>query len=401
MAFTLDNVREASYREAVFIMETSNVSGGRKDVIHEFVNSDKQVVEDLGLKRRSYSVSATIHGINYERDKTALEAVLNDGVKGTLVHPFEGNIENMVVRTYTLRENFRQFGVATFDIEFAPSDDIGSPVRAFASVSEVATQRLVVMSAIEESMASLYETSADLTGSFENSVDKATSYINDFEEATRGFQGIASVVNSLSAQIIDFNLSVNSLVQNPLTLASSIDNLFITANNAYPNAVQTLGLMKNLFDFGEDDEEQLSISTAAILEINSNNDILNYSVNSAALANAYLQLSRADLNTVTEIEREESDLEDQYDLITNLTNLPRDIRTELTTLRSIASEVIATLKTTTPNLIDIEVVNKTAIRKLEYINYGDNTRTDTLISINQIQDLGFVNGTLEFLNDNS
>ena len=121
MAFDLENTREASYKEAEFIMDSSNVSGGRKDVVHQFVNSDKQVVEDLGLKRKSYNITAIIHGDDYERRKRTLLSVLVDGKKGTLVHPFDGNIENMAVRTFTLVEDFRNFGVATFQIELSPS----------------------------------------------------------------------------------------------------------------------------------------------------------------------------------------------------------------------------------------------------------------------------------------
>ncbi len=246
MPLTLDNVREASYKEAVFIMDASNVSGGRKDVVHEFVNSDKQVVEDLGLKRKTYNITAIIHGDNYESNRDSLVSVLEDGKKGTFVHPFEGNIENMVARTFTMRENFRDFGVATFDIVLAPSDDIAAPTQSFTSTSEVSSQRLSVMDTISASIEAFYETSADLTGSIESSIDKATDFINEFDDATQGFEGTASVVNSLNSSIIDFSNSIASLVQSPVNLATSIDNLFIVANNAYPSALQTLGMMKNL-----------------------------------------------------------------------------------------------------------------------------------------------------------
>lgn len=400
MAFNLGNVREASYKEAIFILESSAIDGGRKDVVHEFVNSDKQVIEDLGLKRKTYNISAIIHGGNYERDKDSLIRVLEDGKKGTFVHPFIGNIENMVCRTFSVRETFDDFGVAHFNIVLAPSDDISAPVPAFTSVSEVSSQRLTVISAIEEAIEDFYVTSSSFTGSIESGIDKATNFINQFASSTNGFGGIQSSVNSLNSSIIDFSSSVSSLVQDPVNLASSLTTLFNNINNVYPSAVQTLEIMQSLFNFGEDDKEQLNISTAAINEINSNNDIFNYSINSYALANAYLNLAEADFNTVTEIERQEEILETQFDLITSSRDIPKKLRTLLTDLRSTTSEVISELKTTTPDLISIDVVSKTSIRKLEYLYYGENTRTDAIISINNIQKINFVEGTLDILNDN-
>lgn len=400
MAFTLDNVREASYKEAQFVMDSSNITGGRKDVVHEFVNSDKQVVEDLGLKRKTYNITAIIHGNDYELNKTALLNVLEDGKKGTFIHPFDGNIEDMVARSFTMKETFTNFGVATFNIVLAPSDDIAAPTQSFTSTSEVSSQRLTVMDAISSSIESFYETSAELTGSIENSIDTATGFIDDFADATQGFEGIQSTVNSLNASIIDFNDSIASLVQTPVNLASSIHTLFTTANNAFPSAIQTLGMMVDLFDFGGDDVDQLSISTAAVNQINSNNDIINYSINSHALANAYYQFSLIQFDTVVGIERVESTLETQFDIVMESSGLPQNLRNQLTELRSITSDVIAELKTTTPELIEIEVVNEISLRKLEYLYYDDNTRTDALVSINEIQEINFVKGTLDFLNDN-
>lgn len=399
MSFSLENVRKASYKEVGFVMDLSAVSGGRKDVVHEFVNSDKQVVEDLGLKRKTYAITAVIHGENYERDKNSLLSVLEDGKKGRLVHPFDGNLENMVVRTFSLSENFTSFGVATFQIEFSPSDDLASPTRSFSSVSEVEAQVEITENVIQDALAEGYSTDPSLLGSIENSISKAEGFISDFSNVTQGFQGAINTVNQLNGLIIGFNDEIASLVQDPLSFADSIRTLFDTANNAFPNALQTLEMMEKLFDFGSTDIPQLDILTAGIIEINKNNDLLNYVIKSFSLTNAYLQLSKGEFDTVSEIERQEAIIEEQYDLVTNIESLSDDVRKEITNLRVIASEVISELKTTTPDLIEIELTNKIALRKNEYLRYGENTRTDSLISINNLQDIGFVNGTLEFLND--
>ncbi|MCH9735873.1 MAG: DNA circularization N-terminal domain-containing protein [Actinomycetia bacterium] len=399
MALTLDDVYEASYKKEKFIMDASSIEGGRKTVQHEFVNSNKQVVEDLGLKRRSYSITAIISGVDYENRKKNFLAVLEDGKKGLFIHPFEGGIPDMIVKTFSLVEDFRDFGVATFRFVLSPSDDISEPEKSTTTVVEVQSQLSVLENVILDTMNDEYLTTPSLTGSIENSINKATSFIDRFTESTRGTFGTISTINSLNSQILDFTNSVSALVQTPADLSSSIGSLFSTANAAYDSNLEMLNNMIELFDFGSEDNEQLEISTAANNEINQNNDVLNYSVNSFALGNAYFQLVSTDLRTIEEIESYEEQLEAQFDLVTNDENLNNDVRVELTNLRTIASEAISEVKTTTPELVSIEVVNTIALRKLEYLYYEENTRTEEIISINSIDNPSFVDGDLEILND--
>lgn len=399
MALTLDDVYEASYKKEKFIMDASSIAGGRKVVLHEFVNSNKQVVEDLGLKRRTYNITAIITGRDYENRKLNFLAVLEDGKKGLFVHPFEGGIPDMIVKTFSLVEDFRILGVATFTIVLAPSDDISAPEKLTTTVTEVQTQLSVLENVIVEAMNDEYLTTPSLTGSITNSIGKASSFIDDFTIATRGTIGTVSTINSLNSQILNFTNSVAALVQVPSDLSTSINSLFITSNAAYDSNLEMLNNMIDLFSFGSDDNEQLEISTAANNEINQNNDVLNYVVNSFALGNAYFQLVSTDLDTIEEIERFEGLLEEQFDLVTNDENLSNEVRAELTELRTVTSEAISEIKTTTPELIDIETRNTVALRKLEYLYYDENERTDELISINSIQNPSFVQGDLEFLND--
>lgn len=399
MAFDLSNIREASYKGATFLMTSSSVSSGRKDVVHEFVNSDKQTVEDLGKRGDVYNITGIIHGQNYERDKKELISKLNDGKRGILVHPFAGVLEKMSCRVFTVSENFTEFGIATFTMTFTFSEEESSPERDVVSSEEVSTQRLTTMQVIQDALSGDYFVDNSLTGSFSNALDGLNNFIESFDEAIDGYDFLTNEINSLSSQIIEFNNNIASLVQTPVNLAQSIYNLYITANNAFPAASQTLDMMKRLFFFESNDKPLIQVDTAAQNEINNNITVLNNSVNAMSLANAYYQMTVVEYTNTDEIEKQEKDLEDQYDALSNSSDLSAEVRRALNDLRYSATQAISEIKTTTPDLIDINIKNEIPLRKLEYMYYGENTRTESLISINKLQNIDFVSGDLEILND--
>ena len=93
----IDELHEASYRNAVFFITSTDTAGGRKDAKKEFIDYDLQVIEDLGLKQRIFNMNGTIAArrdnageiiISYLNvRKELLEAVEKDGT-GCLIHPW-------------------------------------------------------------------------------------------------------------------------------------------------------------------------------------------------------------------------------------------------------------------------------------------------------------------------
>ena len=65
----LENLNVASFRGARFLIKSHSTSGGRKTVNHEYPNSDRRFVEDLGELQETFSIQGIIHGDNYSLDR--------------------------------------------------------------------------------------------------------------------------------------------------------------------------------------------------------------------------------------------------------------------------------------------------------------------------------------------
>jgi len=70
----IDEIHTGSYKGAEFRIKSSSVAGGRKDIKHEFPNSNTQNIEDLGFKPKAYTINAFISEPNYTQKKDRLLA---------------------------------------------------------------------------------------------------------------------------------------------------------------------------------------------------------------------------------------------------------------------------------------------------------------------------------------
>lgn len=409
----LELVSGASFKEVPFLLDAHSFTGGRKQVVHQFVNSDKQKVEDLGLKRRSYSMTAIITGTDdYINKRDALIAVLEEGGSGTLVHPFFGAVTDMVARPFTVSEDFREFGVARFNLKFDFNDPgTAAPIQDANTISEVQKAAESVRSATAESLGGSFII-PKLIGVYNSARGKLTKFIGIINKASKASDGIKSEINSFNNQLKAFSGSLVSLLAIPQELASDILDLYVTATNIFEAPRQALEAMLSMFDFGDDDKEQLTFPTETLNEINTNEDVLNTSINTFSLIQAYEYFVQTDFATVQDLEFFENIIEKQYQKVinsgvsreSNIANveieaLSREAKAELTTLRTIVGQVIAEVKTTLPDVIDIKVNVRTPLRVIEYQYYGNNDQTDSIRSLNENPNESFIQGTLEIINN--
>lgn len=412
MADLLQFVSGASFKEIPFLVESHTMTGGRKDALHNFVNSDKQKIEDLGLKRRSISLTAVIHGENYFIDRDRLLGAIEEGGSGTLVHPFFGNMENMVARTYSLKETFSKFGVAEFSISFEySSPETAAPVFELSTVSEVQLDAQFARESLSESMSDGME-----VPSFSSELDsvkgKLASFTGVIDDASKASDGIISEINSFNDQLTVFSGSLVALVSAPVELARSVSDLYVTMTSIFDAPKGALSATLGMFGFGDDDPDQLPFKTQTNDKINRNKDVVNTSINTFSLIQAYEFLVQSDFSTLEELEAYERSLEEQYQKVMNtgvITEsgtsnteteaLSRSAKSSLTTLRTSVSKVIEETKTTLPNIVKIEVNVDTPLRVLEYQYYGNNNQSGSLRDINENPDESFISGNVGVINN--
>jgi len=139
----------ASFRGVPFLVETSELSTGRRVAVHEFPLRDDPFVEDLGRRARKFRVDGYVIGDDYLVQRDALLDALEAAGPGKLVHPYYGE-RKAIGETTSVRETKADGGMAIFAIEFcetpqqAPTPTIAvdptTQVGAAADAAQVAVQ---------------------------------------------------------------------------------------------------------------------------------------------------------------------------------------------------------------------------------------------------------------------
>lgn len=113
----------ASFRGVPFEVDSDSSPVGRRTQVHEFVQRDDPVVEDLGRQVRTYKLSAFVIGGDYMAQRDALLAALDEPGAGELSHPWLGRM--LVTATDCELSHSRQDGgMCRFELTFVKGSDL-------------------------------------------------------------------------------------------------------------------------------------------------------------------------------------------------------------------------------------------------------------------------------------
>ncbi len=215
----IDQFRPGSFRGVGFEIVSHDAEGGRRLALHEFPERDAAFAEDLGRRPRRFRVEAQVRGPDYHEKRDRLQRVLEEPGPGTLVHPFLGTAE-VVVESFTLREEVRRLALASFSIQFvepAPEprpDRLAAPGAApslAADEAQAEFQRLFeAYFSVEDAPAFVSEDAGSMLDGaargIRNALDRLSA-VNPFE--------LTQAVRRLSAEAADF-------VRQPANLARTV-----------------------------------------------------------------------------------------------------------------------------------------------------------------------------------
>jgi len=383
-----EDLHPASYKGASFLVTSSRVNGGRKDVKHSFPNSDRQYIEDLGLSPRVFALTAFISagsdGEDYLPNRNQLIRVLEEGGTGKLVHPLYGDLNNIVARSFTVIEDFGAIGECRFEITFEVSDVDGEPVQAENTLSEISEKATALNTAINTDIASNFSVTNKFANSFTDAVSKVNGAINAIKDKAAVIQGVADQIDSFTYQINDTLANVTSLVQIPQNLADSFSNIFTSLGNLWPTVRATFDAIVGLFPFGDDDIVREE-TTPSRIERNHNDALINSAVQGLALSTAYVNAAQISFETVAEIESISDQLDAQFRKLVAADGFSTDTRDALIDLRVQTQAFFEAQKLNARQIIDIKT-NLTSARLLAYQYYGDSTDGETLADLNSHKD---------------
>jgi hypothetical protein len=392
---------EASYRGAFFYIKSSEIGGGRKDAKKEFIDSDRQIIEDLGKKQRVFTVNGCVSDRRdntgklitpYIQVRDTLISALEKGGPGILIHPWYGKLENIVCRTFTISEDVTKLGDCTFTATFEISNTDGVPEFNPFALTGVATGAATVATVAVSIFSSIWEITGAATGNFQSAMDKANGYIDSVNAATDPIATLASKLDDHSNLITSFQSNIATLVSNPAELSASIDRIMDSITSLYSTPEGALMAFKNLFNFGDNDISA-PYPTFISSERTANNQVFNSMVQSEALSNSYLTSSQSTYKTVTEINEIEADLETQYQKLFLSENIDVELMNSLTELRTTTTGFFSEQKLTVSQIITIQS-NPISIRALAYSYYGDSSDGEDIAELNGLYDLAYEQGDI-------
>lgn len=395
----LDELLPASFRGAPFSVDgVSGTIGGRKTATHEFVNANHRNVEDLGLLGKAFSVTAIIHGDNYFAKRDVLIAALDQGGSGTLVHPFYGSIE-VVAKPYSISEDMRNLGEAVFDLLFEAQDNKILPQETGDNSAVIRQQADGVVDLTQTKTADNYSVADGNAESYANSealLDDLTSTLDNVS--------INNTTNDYNSAVNSFDDNKISNISDPTALAASISSVISAANDISTDPQTQIDNMAALLGFNSTSEFiDIDINvgneiSAQLAEIVINQRILTEQINVSALSYAYRNIIDIEFFNVDQLDAELNRLEDEFQNYVESTGIDADILHELQLLRANVEKFLDLERVSVSKLIDINI-KEMPIQVLGYLLYGDDSKTEELVDINDIADVSHVSGDVKALSN--
>lgn len=386
------------YKGVPVTMSAGSVTGGRKTAVKQFPDRDTQSVEDLGLRPRAYSLEIVVNdkaNEDYFAYRDRLLAALESKGAGELIHPLYGRIENVVAVSFSLNEDFGEFGATTISVQFEVNDNTGIPQSSRNVATEIASANDAAQAAVANDIAENFTVDLRFTGNHLSAVDKVNAIIDRANAATAFIGDAADTINEFSAEVGELSANVNSLVTSPLQLAQAITGLFENVNGLYASADATFRTFIGFFGFGEDNGTPDKLDTAGRVQRASNIATLNAATASASLGYAYLAATQIDYRTTLEIDSTAAQLDAQY-LAVMEGGASQETKDAITEMRVKVLEAFDALRLDASQLVMVETP-PTTVRLLAFHYYGSDDLGETIAELNGIDDVSFVEGPVEVL----
>jgi prophage DNA circulation protein len=393
---TETRVIDGSFKGIPIRIQRGSVSGGRKNAITQFPGRDHNFIEDLGGLPRSFSMDIIVSdtaGQNYFGYRDRLLSALENKGLGVLEHPFYGRIDNVFCTTYSLSENFSDFGLSVATVNFEISRSLGIPVRAGSAVSILQRGTLSLLDSVKASIAGNFSVNLGFLGNFSAATSKINSITDTVRAATDFISDGTANIAEINKLIEGVEAKTNALALNPVALGDAITGLISGVVGHSGGVDSTIEVVRGLFDFGAADAPIPPVTVGRI-ERKKNNDILNAAVNDLALGFAYETTAQIDFITVDEIEAASSELETQYKTVQG--GADQESNDVLTDMRSETQAFFNDERLTARQIITVET-NRISTRLLSYQYYADSSEGERLGLINQNPDVNFISGEVKVL----
>lgn len=248
-----NRLREAAYTtpsgiRLTFLYENVRQSFAKKTTAFNFPDVDGTFIQDNGKTGRRIPLRLIFSGDDYDLEATTFEEGLAEKGPGKLEHPIYGVVDVVPFGSISRRDDLKTAGnQAIIEVTFWETIGILFP----SAQTDPAAEVLSAVEDFNEAVSEQLEEVLDIDTAVEEATFKA-SYQNVFDRATAGLRAIAEtqedVQRIFDAVVDSINTGINTLVKEPLTLATQTTIMLEAPARARELITARLDAYKNLID---------------------------------------------------------------------------------------------------------------------------------------------------------
>lgn len=244
-----DRYQKGKFRDAEFVTERHDLSGGRRVALHQYPKRDLPLAEDMGRAAEGYQLELFVRGADYMVARDALLSALRAQGAGTLVHPYLGTMK-VAVRQFRMQESTREGGSARFSVDFVEAGENTFPQASANTGAQVVTRANAASAVVQTQFPTQYAVE-----DFPAFV--ADSALGTAQAALLELQALANAGPALALEKTAFlrglALSLGTLattVRSPLSLAGEVYSQVAGLGTLWSGALTRVGRFRSLFAFG-------------------------------------------------------------------------------------------------------------------------------------------------------
>jgi prophage DNA circulation protein len=382
-----DRLEPASFRGVEFYVDSDDMVGGRRTVVHEYPNRETALVEDTGGAAKEMSFDGYVLGSDYLDKRDALLDALDTSGAGQLVHPLY-KVRNVQSGKYSVRILKSEGGIARFSLQFTETDDPQYPVATSDAKTAVgdSADAAAPVAGVE-----LVE-SLDVSGLPQWAVDKTKEVMalatQQMAKAMAFLDAADEQLSIILKGIAFIETSAEALIRAPSAAVGDIQAVFNQITGSSASAKSKSDFFDAFYTGFSTTPEQTTTDTRKKVE-----------ANRLALDSYFHQLALIQFSKIAPFQSFDSisDAEIIRDklggyLDAEAESASDDIYYVLTAIRADLMRAIPDQSARLPNIVTKTLAETTPAVVLAYRFYADAERDSEIVARNKIGHPGFVGG---------
>lgn len=247
-----ETLRPASFRGVRFLVDTSETTGGRRNILHEYPYKDEPYTEDMGRKAREYTFDAFVIGDDHEdRRRRLLEAIELNANPGTLIHPIFGSVR-VIPGPVRHRYDNKESRIEYFQLTFYEAGENRFPDASFDTRQAVEDAASIVQSATVSAFVDNYRVKEIAEFVLNDAKSNADDMVNTIRRSIEAVQLESSKTPDFNIQLSDYEARIADLVNEPRNFAEQTANLLNALGSVYSNPVNAFLTYRRLWEKADD-----------------------------------------------------------------------------------------------------------------------------------------------------